>query len=78
MHGDLLITMGAGNVLKIGEISFPDKVIHIIHMLINITGCMGMWISSWIMYLHNIFCPRPVKMPVFPVFLSVFVENGFP
>lgn len=44
MHGDLLNTMGAGDVLKIGKIYFKDKVIHIIHMFINIICCINMWI----------------------------------
>ena len=44
MNGDLLITMGAGDIVKVGEKLLRTIVIHIIHIVFNILCKETMWI----------------------------------
>ncbi len=44
VNGDVLITMGAGDIVKVGEKLLGRLVIHIIHRVVNILCKETMWI----------------------------------
>lgn len=73
--------------IKSGKTCSPDKVIHIIHMFINIICCIDMWIFSWIMHLHNIlrisienreFCLISCQIPSNSVSHNKIFPPGYP